>query len=74
VEQPHSHRGDTKDSKHVKKRSSRKARTAFTDEQLQSLEHTFQKHKYLDSQHRGELSEHIGLTDLQVKTWYQNRR
>ena len=52
----------------------RKARTAFTDNQLQTLEKSFERQKYLSVQDRMELANKLGLTDTQVKTWYQNRR
>ncbi|KAL3871981.1 hypothetical protein ACJMK2_040189 [Sinanodonta woodiana] len=52
----------------------RKARTAFTDHQLNSLEKTFERQKYLSVQDRMELAAKLNLTDTQVKTWYQNRR
>ncbi|GBP56553.1 Homeobox protein B-H1 [Eumeta japonica] len=51
----------------------RKARTAFTDHQLQTLEKSFERQKYLSVQDRMELAAKLGLTDTQVKTWYQNR-
>ncbi|XP_063706393.1 uncharacterized protein LOC134835445 [Culicoides brevitarsis] len=52
----------------------RKARTAFTDHQLQTLEKTFERQKYLSVQDRMELANKLNLSDTQVKTWYQNRR
>ncbi|XP_022667220.1 barH-like 2 homeobox protein isoform X2 [Varroa destructor] len=52
----------------------RKARTAFTDHQLKTLEKSFEKQKYLSVQDRMELANRLNLTDTQVKTWYQNRR
>ena len=52
----------------------RKARTAFTDSQLQTLETNFERQKYLSVQDRMELAAKLSLTDTQVKTWYQNRR
>lgn len=52
----------------------RKARTAFTDNQLQTLEKSFERQKYLSVQDRMELASKLHLTDTQVKTWYQNRR
>ena len=52
----------------------RKARTAFTDNQLQTLESSFERQKYLSVQDRMELAAKLNLTDTQVKTWYQNRR
>ncbi|KAL5012712.1 hypothetical protein ScPMuIL_011263 [Solemya velum] len=55
-------------------KKTRKARTAFTDHQLNSLEKTFERQKYLSVQDRMELAAKLNLTDTQVKTWYQNRR
>ncbi|XP_051864756.1 homeobox protein B-H1 isoform X3 [Drosophila albomicans] len=52
----------------------RKARTAFTDHQLQTLEKSFERQKYLSVQERQELAHKLDLSDCQVKTWYQNRR
>ena len=58
----------------LKPKKPRKARTAFTDHQLNSLEKTFERQKYLSVQDRMELAAKLNLTDTQVKTWYQNRR
>ena len=55
-------------------KKARKARTIFTDKQLQELESTFERQKYLSVQDRVDLAHRMGLTDTQVKTWYQNRR
>ena len=52
----------------------RKARTAFTDQQLNCLEKSFERQKYLSVQDRLELAGRLNLSDTQVKTWYQNRR
>jgi hypothetical protein len=52
----------------------RKARTAFTDQQLNCLEKNFERQKYLSVQDRMELAARLNLSDTQVKTWYQNRR
>ena len=61
-------------SREAQLRKQRKARTAFTDYQLQTLERSFEKQKYLSVQDRQELAAKLNLTDTQVKTWYQNRR
>jgi BarH-like protein len=58
----------------MKSKKPRKARTAFTDHQLNSLERSFERQKYLSVQDRMELAAQLNLTDTQVKTWYQNRR
>lgn len=75
------HTGDKDDEGSLKNGSGsglskkqRKARTAFTDHQLQTLEKTFERQKYLSVQDRMELANKLGLSDTQVKTWYQNRR
>ena len=52
----------------------KKARTAFSREQVMELEKKFQEKKYLSSSERGELAEKLKLSDMQVKTWFQNRR
>ncbi|CAF2134375.1 unnamed protein product [Rotaria magnacalcarata] len=52
----------------------RKPRTAFTDAQLNTLEKSFERQKYLSVQERLELANRLHLSDTQVKTWYQNRR
>lgn len=58
----------------LKSKKSRKARTAFSDHQLQTLERNFERQKYLSVQDRMEMAASLSLTDTQVKTWYQNRR
>ncbi|XP_051580521.1 homeobox protein BarH-like 2 [Myxocyprinus asiaticus] len=52
----------------------RRSRTIFTEQQLLGLEKKFQKQKYLSTPDRLDLAQSLGLTQLQVKTWYQNRR
>ncbi|RZF39013.1 hypothetical protein LSTR_LSTR014603 [Laodelphax striatellus] len=60
-------------SSHSLSKKQRKARTAFTDHQLQTLEKSFERQKYLSVQDRMELAAKLSLSDTQVKTWYQNR-
>ncbi|XP_057204681.1 homeobox protein BarH-like 2 isoform X1 [Triplophysa rosa] len=52
----------------------RRSRTIFSELQLLGLEKKFQKQKYLSTPDRLDLAQSLGLTQLQVKTWYQNRR
>ncbi|XP_013878257.1 barH-like homeobox 1a [Austrofundulus limnaeus] len=55
-------------------KKARKARTAFSEQQLSKLETSFQNQKYLSVQDRMDLAASLQLSDTQVKTWYQNRR
>jgi hypothetical protein len=55
-------------------RKKKKPRTAFSREQVTELEKKFTERKYLSSAERGELAEKLKLSDMQVKTWFQNRR
>lgn len=52
----------------------RRERTVFTQNQLSVLEKRFEAQKYLSTQERYELARKLGLSPLQVKTWFQNRR
>lgn len=38
------------------------------------LERVFDQQKYMGTKERSELAASLGLTDVQVKTWFQNRR
>jgi len=55
-------------------RKCRRSRTVFTENQLLRLEREFDGKKYLSTSDRIGLATELGLTQLQVKTWYQNRR
>nr|XP_034299895.1 homeobox protein BarH-like 1b [Crassostrea gigas] len=52
----------------------RRSRTVFTELQLIGLEKRFESQKYLSTPDRIDLAESLGLSQVQVKTWYQNRR
>ncbi|CAN0176198.1 unnamed protein product [Bubo scandiacus] len=52
----------------------RRARTAFTSEQVCRLEKTFQRQKYLGASERRKLAAALQLSEIQIKTWFQNRR
>jgi len=55
-------------------KKTRKARTAFSYQQLSVLERSFDRQKYQSVHERKELANRLHLSDTQVKTWYQNRR
>ncbi|XP_077352181.1 NK1 transcription factor related 2-like,a [Festucalex cinctus] len=68
-------------STHIKRRRQdqngakpRRARTAFTYEQLVALENKFRATRYLSVCERLNLALSLSLTETQVKIWFQNRR
>ncbi|CAG0923193.1 unnamed protein product, partial [Notodromas monacha] len=52
----------------------KRARTWFTSAQLQVLETEYSKLPYITGQDRKALAIRLGLSETQVKVWYQNRR
>ncbi|XP_074015287.1 uncharacterized protein [Numenius arquata] len=52
----------------------RRLRTAFSAEQLSTLESSFQRQRYLGAAERRRLAGRMGLSEVQIKTWFQNRR
>ncbi|CAK9824189.1 Homeobox protein ceh-19 [Anthophora retusa] len=52
----------------------RKPRQAYSAKQLERLEAEFKVDKYLSVSKRMELSKSLNLTEVQIKTWFQNRR
>ncbi|XP_067139206.1 homeobox protein Dlx3b-like [Centruroides vittatus] len=52
----------------------RRERTIFTNTQLRALEERFIRHPYIDKHERAELGKQIGLTEIKIKIWFQNRR
>ncbi|XP_029921704.1 ventrally expressed dharma/bozozok antagonist [Myripristis murdjan] len=54
--------------------SGRRPRTAFTAEQISSLEKAFKRNAYLGTQDKAELCKKLNLSDKQIRNWFQNRR
>nr|XP_033799321.1 homeobox protein vent1-like [Geotrypetes seraphini] len=52
----------------------RRLRTAFSAQQLSTLEKTFCQQKYLRANERHRLADRLKLSEVQIKTWFQNRR
>lgn len=52
----------------------RKPRQAYSANQLEKLENEFKHDKYLSVSKRLDLSKTLNLTEVQIKTWFQNRR
>ncbi|NP_840087.1 homeobox protein pnx [Danio rerio] len=53
---------------------SKRIRTAFTLDQLRILERSFQSSHYLSVFERHCIASALGLSETQVKIWFQNRR
>ena len=52
----------------------KKLRPLFSVHQIQTMEKEFAKCRYVSEARRVELASDLNLTEMQVKTWFQNRR
>ncbi|GMT23133.1 hypothetical protein PFISCL1PPCAC_14430, partial [Pristionchus fissidentatus] len=52
----------------------KRARTTFSVDQLAALDYAYRRNGYVTGEKRAKLAETLGLTDTQVKVWFQNRR
>lgn len=52
----------------------RRMRTVFTPQQLGRLERHFKNQQYVGSAQRIYIAKQLGLSEAQVKVWFQNRR
>ncbi|VDO30920.1 unnamed protein product [Haemonchus placei] len=53
---------------------SRRNRTSFTAEQLETLENAFKMNTYPDAVEREQIAKQTGLTEEKIMTWFSNRR
>ncbi|XP_055377168.1 homeobox protein Nkx-6.1 [Condylostylus longicornis] len=67
LSQSHHHNSD-KDGK------KKHTRPTFSGQQIFALEKTFEQTKYLAGPERAKLAYALGMTESQVKVWFQNRR
>ncbi|XP_037635580.1 homeobox protein CDX-1a [Sebastes umbrosus] len=58
----------------LKTRTKDKYRVVYTDQQRLELEKEFQFNRYITMRRKSELSLALGLSERQVKIWFQNRR
>ncbi|CAI5440599.1 unnamed protein product [Caenorhabditis angaria] len=58
----------------IERRKTTRKRTTFTVEQLYVLEHYFGRSQYVGAVERARLSVMLGLEEMQIKIWFQNRR
>jgi len=52
----------------------KRVRTIFSPDQLDRLEKEFDNQQYIVGTERFYLASELGLTETQVKVWFQNRR
>ncbi|XP_066158550.1 homeobox protein Nkx-6.2-like isoform X1 [Euwallacea fornicatus] len=59
---------------HDKDAKKKHTRPTFSGQQIFALEKTFEQTKYLAGPERAKLAYALGMTESQVKVWFQNRR
>uniref|UniRef100_A0A8C5HZ11 Homeobox domain-containing protein n=1 Tax=Gouania willdenowi TaxID=441366 RepID=A0A8C5HZ11_GOUWI len=64
----------TSDLEKISNKKSKHTRPTFSGHQIFALEKTFEQTKYLAGPERARLAYSLGMTESQVKVWFQNRR
>uniref|UniRef100_A0A0N5BG74 Homeobox domain-containing protein n=1 Tax=Strongyloides papillosus TaxID=174720 RepID=A0A0N5BG74_STREA len=52
----------------------RRHRSTFTSTQIRILEYEFMNSRYISTEHRSRLANFLGISEQQIKIWFQNRR
>ncbi|TMS37063.1 hypothetical protein L596_004079 [Steinernema carpocapsae] len=66
--------GKKEESKIEKKQQKRRQRSSFSAVQVHFLEIEFRNQRYISPESRARLASALGLTQQQIKIWFQNRR
>ncbi|KAL5293359.1 NKX6-1 family protein [Megaselia abdita] len=74
LSQSHHHHQQHHSSSSDKDGKKKHTRPTFSGQQIFALEKTFEQTKYLAGPERAKLAYALGMTESQVKVWFQNRR